>query len=72
MGSVMKRSLTIKTGPCQVQCDMRPLLERVEKGEIDPGFVITHSLGLDDAAHGYDSFSNELYSCVKVVLKPAA
>ena len=41
MGSLMNRSLTIRTGQCHVQRYMRPLLERIQKGEIDPSFVIT-------------------------------
>jgi threonine dehydrogenase-like Zn-dependent dehydrogenase len=70
MGSVMNRSLTIKTGQCHVQRYMRPLLERIERGEIDPSFVITHQLRLDDAPKGYDMFVNKEDDCVKVVLKP--
>ena len=42
MGAVMNRSLTIKTGQTHVQRYLRPLLERIENGEIDPSFVITH------------------------------
>jgi threonine dehydrogenase-like Zn-dependent dehydrogenase len=70
MGAVMNRSLTIKTGQCHVQRYMRPLLERIKNGEIDPGFVITHRVRLDEAAKMYDIFSNKLDDCVKVVLKP--
>lgn len=70
MGSVMNRSLTIKTGQCHVHRYMRPLLERIERGEIDPSFVITHRLQLDQAAEGYDMFQNKEDDCVKVVLKP--
>ena len=70
MGSVMNRSLTIKTGQCHVQRYMRPLLERIERGEIDPSFVITHQMRLDDAPKGYDMFVNKEDECVKVVLKP--
>jgi threonine dehydrogenase-like Zn-dependent dehydrogenase len=49
---------------------MKPLLERVEKGEIDPSFVITHRLPLDEAPRGYDMFLNKEDDCLKVVLKP--
>jgi threonine dehydrogenase-like Zn-dependent dehydrogenase len=49
---------------------MRPLLERIQKGEIDPSFVITHQMTLDDAAHGYEIFLNKKEDCVKVVLRP--
>lgn len=69
MGSVMNRSLTIRSGQCHVQRYMRPLLERVQKGEIDPSFVITHRLPLDEAPRGYDMFLNKEDNCEKVVLK---
>jgi threonine dehydrogenase-like Zn-dependent dehydrogenase len=68
----MNRSLTIKSGQCHVQRYMQPLLERIQKGEIDPSFIITHRLQLDEAAKGYELFSNKLDDCVKVVLKTAA
>ena len=45
----MNRALTIKTGQCHVQRYMKPLLERIQKGEIDPSFVITHRMALEDA-----------------------
>jgi len=70
MGSVMNRSLTIKTGQCHVQRYMKPLLERVRKGEIDPSFVITHSLPIDQAPRAFSMFLNKQDNCVKVVLKP--
>ncbi|HEY9507265.1 MAG TPA: zinc-dependent alcohol dehydrogenase [Gemmatimonadales bacterium] len=70
MGSVMNRSLTIKTGQCNVQRYMRPLLERIQRGEIDPSFVITHRLALEEAAQGYDMFVNKEDGCEKVVLRP--
>ena len=47
IGSVMNRSLTIKTGQAHVQRYMQPLLERIQRGEIDPSFIITHRMGLD-------------------------
>ena len=70
MGSVMNRSLTIKSGQCHVQRYMKPLLERVQRGEIDPSFVITHRLSLNEAPEGYDMFNNKEDECIKVVLKP--
>jgi threonine dehydrogenase-like Zn-dependent dehydrogenase len=70
MGAVMNRSLTIKTGQTHVQRYMRPLLERVQKGEIDPSFIITHHLPLDEAPHGYKMFRDKEDDCMKVVLKP--
>jgi threonine dehydrogenase-like Zn-dependent dehydrogenase len=70
MGTVMNRSLTIKSGQCHVQRYMGPLLQRVENGEIDPSFVITHTLDLSDAPKGYDMFEKKRDNCEKVVLKP--
>jgi threonine dehydrogenase-like Zn-dependent dehydrogenase len=69
-GSVMNKGLTIKTGQTHVQRYMRPLLERIEKGEIDPSFVITHRLSLEEAPHGYEIFKNKQNECIKIVLKP--
>jgi threonine dehydrogenase-like Zn-dependent dehydrogenase len=70
MGSFMNRSLTMRTGQCHVQRYMKPLLERIEKGEIDPSFVITHHMSLDEAPQGYDIFSDKEDNCIKIVLKP--
>ena len=70
IGAVMNRSLTIKAGQCHVQRYLRPLLQRVENGDIDPSFVITHRLSLDDAPQAYETFKHKRDECVKVVLKP--
>jgi len=69
-GSAMNRSLTIKTGQTHAHRYLRPLLERIEQGEIDPSFVVTHRMSLDDAPQAYDMFLNKQDECVKVVLKP--
>jgi threonine dehydrogenase-like Zn-dependent dehydrogenase len=69
MGSLMNRSLTIKTGQCHVHRYMRPLLQHIQNGDIDPSFVITHRLRLEDAPSGYDMFVNKYDGCEKVVLK---
>jgi threonine dehydrogenase-like Zn-dependent dehydrogenase len=69
MGSIMNRSLTIKTGQCHVQRYMRPLLQHIEKGDIDPSFVITHHMQLEDAPRGFDMFLHKTDGCEKVVLK---
>jgi len=68
MGAVMNRSLTIRTGQCHVQRYLRPLLARIESGEIDPGFVITHRMSLEDAPEAYDMFLGKEDGCEKVVL----
>jgi threonine dehydrogenase-like Zn-dependent dehydrogenase len=68
MGSVMNRGLTIKAGQCHVQRYLRPLLQRIQAGEIDPSFVITHHMPLADAARGYEMFVAKKDNCEKVVL----
>jgi threonine dehydrogenase-like Zn-dependent dehydrogenase len=68
MGTVMNRGLQIRSGQCHVQRYMRPLLERIENGEIDPSFVITHHLNLEQAPEGYDMFTHKRDGCEKVVL----
>jgi threonine dehydrogenase-like Zn-dependent dehydrogenase len=70
IGSVMNRSLTLKTGQTHVHRYLRPLLQRIEDGEIDPSFVVSHHLPLDDAPNGYKMFKHKLDNCTKVVLKP--
>jgi threonine dehydrogenase-like Zn-dependent dehydrogenase len=70
MGAVVNRSLTIRSGQTHVHKYLRPLLDRIVKGDIDPSFVITHRLTLDEAASGYDMFVNKADDCLKVVLKP--
>ncbi len=68
IGSVMNRSLTIRAGQCHVHRYMQPLLERIQNGDIDPTFVITHRLPLEEAPAGYEMFKNKQDECVKVVL----
>jgi threonine dehydrogenase-like Zn-dependent dehydrogenase len=49
---------------------MKPLYDRVKKGDIDPSFVVTHRLELGMASNGYETFKHKEDDCVKVVLKP--
>jgi threonine dehydrogenase-like Zn-dependent dehydrogenase len=70
MGSLMNRSLTIKSGQCHVHRYMKPLLQHIVEGRIDPSFVITHRMSLDDAPVGYEIFNKKKDDCMKVVLKP--
>jgi threonine dehydrogenase-like Zn-dependent dehydrogenase len=70
MGQLMNRSISIRTGQCHVHRYMKPLLERIEKGEIDPSFVITHRMSLEDAPKGYRMFRDKQDNCEKIVLKP--
>jgi threonine dehydrogenase-like Zn-dependent dehydrogenase len=66
----VNKALTLKTGQTHVQRYMKPLLERIEKGDIDPSFVITHRMSLNDAPNGYEMFTNKQDDCIKIVLKP--
>jgi threonine dehydrogenase-like Zn-dependent dehydrogenase len=70
LGALMNKGLTVKTGQTHVQRYMKPLLERVQKGEIDPSFVITHRLPLEQAPEAYKMFCDKQDECIKVVLKP--
>src|SRR5690349_20284612 len=70
VGSVMNRSLTIKAGQTHVQRYLKPLLARVENGEIDPSFIITHRMKLDEAPLAYAMFRRKEDGCIKVVLRP--
>ncbi|OBF51899.1 glutathione-dependent formaldehyde dehydrogenase [Mycobacterium sp. 852002-53434_SCH5985345] len=70
IGAVMNRSLTIKTGQCHVHRYMRPLLDRIRNGDIDPTIVVSHHLSLDQAPHGYEIFKNKEDRCTKVILNP--
>jgi len=71
-GSIVNRALTLKSGQTHVQRYLKPLLALIEQGKIDPSFIITHTLPLEQAAEGYRMFRDKEDSCVKVVLKPWA
>jgi threonine dehydrogenase-like Zn-dependent dehydrogenase len=70
MGAIVNRSLTIRSGQTHVQRYMRPLMERIQNGDIDPSFVITHRLSLDEAPEGFSLFNDKQDECLKVVLRP--
>ncbi|MDQ2644110.1 MAG: glutathione-dependent formaldehyde dehydrogenase [Myxococcota bacterium] len=71
MGAIVNRNLTLRAGQCHVQRYMRTLLDRIQKGDLDPTFVITHRLPLSEAKSGYDMFLHKQDNCEKVVLKAA-
>ncbi|MBV6622272.1 MAG: glutathione-dependent formaldehyde dehydrogenase [Rivularia sp. (in: Bacteria)] len=70
MGAAMNKGLTIKTGQTHVHKYLKPLLEHIQNGDIDPSFVITHQLPLEQAPKGYEIFKHKQDDCIKVVLKP--
>ena len=69
-GAIVNKGLTIKTGQTHVQRYLQPLLEKIENGEIDPSFVITHRIPLEGAPEAYEKFRKKTDGCIKVVIKP--
>jgi threonine dehydrogenase-like Zn-dependent dehydrogenase len=69
-GAAFHKGLTLKMGQTHMMRYMSPLLERVARDEIDPSFVITHRLRLDDAPQAYRMFRDKRDNCIKVVMKP--
>jgi threonine dehydrogenase-like Zn-dependent dehydrogenase len=69
-GAFMNKALTLKTGQTHMQRYMRPLLQKIEAGEIDPSFVITHRVPLKEAPAAYKTFRDKNDGCIKVVLRP--
>ena len=70
MGSAINRGLTFKMSQTSVQYYLPKLLKWIEEGKIDPSFVITHTVGLEDGPEMYRVFRDKQDSCIKVVLKP--
>jgi threonine dehydrogenase-like Zn-dependent dehydrogenase len=70
MGSAFAKGLTLKMGQTNAPRYLRPLLNRIERNEIDPSFVISHRLSLDEAPAAYKMFNEKNDSCTKVVLRP--
>jgi threonine dehydrogenase-like Zn-dependent dehydrogenase len=68
MGAVLNRSLTIKSGQCHVHRYLEPLLARIERGEIDPSFVVTHRMSLEHAPAAYEMLLEKRDGCEKIVL----
>jgi threonine dehydrogenase-like Zn-dependent dehydrogenase len=69
-GALMNKGLTIRTGQTHVNRWTDGLLRRIEEGQVDPSFVITHSVGLEQGPDMYKTFRDKEDGCVKVVLKP--
>jgi threonine dehydrogenase-like Zn-dependent dehydrogenase len=69
-GAAVNKGLTLKMGQTHVQRYMQPLLDMIEGGEIDPSFVITHRIPLEEAPAAYEHFRKKTDNCIKVVIKP--
>lgn len=70
LGALMNKALTIRTGQTHVHRYLRPLLARIENGELDPSYIITHRLPLESAPEAYAMFRDKRDECIKIVLKP--
>ncbi len=70
IGAAFAKALTFRMGQTHTQRYTRPLLDRIMKGEIDPSFVITHHLTLDDGPQSYATFNEKKDGYIKVVMKP--
>src|SRR3954466_15749573 len=70
LGQLMNKGLTIRTGQTHVNRWTDDLLRRIEEGQIDPSFVITHTVSLEDGPEMYRVFRDKQDNCIKVVLKP--
>jgi threonine dehydrogenase-like Zn-dependent dehydrogenase len=70
IGSAINRGLTFRMAQTPVQRYLPSLLKRIEDGEIDPSFVVTHSGSLDDGPDLYKTFNARSDGCIKVVLRP--
>jgi threonine dehydrogenase-like Zn-dependent dehydrogenase len=70
LGAAFGKALVLRMGQTNIQRYLRPLLARIERGEIDPSFVITHRLRLSDAPYAYQIFRDKQDKCIKVVLDP--
>lgn len=71
MGVAFGKGLTFRRGQTHVQRYLRPLLSRIENNEIDPSYIITHRMTLDNAPEGYKTFLAKNDNCIKIVMKPA-
>lgn len=70
IGALMNKGLTVRTGQTHVNRWTDDLLRRIEEGQIDPSFVITHSVGLEQGPEMYKTFRDKQDGCVKVILQP--
>jgi threonine dehydrogenase-like Zn-dependent dehydrogenase len=69
-GAFMNKGLTMRAGQCHVHRYLKPLYEHIREGRIDPSFVVTHRLPLEEAPNGFETFKHKQDECVKVVLNP--
>ena len=69
-GAAFGKGLNMKMGQTNMHKYLAPLLKRVENGEIDPSFLITHRIGIEEAPAMYKTFRDKQDGCIKVVIDP--
>lgn len=70
IGAAFAKGLTLKMGQTHVQRYMAPLYQRIEQGDIDPSFIITHRVSIDEVPEAYKIFRDKEADCIKVVVRP--
>ena len=70
MGSAINRGLTFRMAQTPVQHYLPALMQRIEKGEINPSFVVTHTVNLEQGPAMYKTFRDKQDGCIKVMMKP--
>ena len=70
MGPFVAKGLTLKTGQTHVQRYLKPLMQKIVDGEIDPSFLITHRIGLEEGPEMYKTFRDKKDGCIKVFIRP--
>jgi threonine dehydrogenase-like Zn-dependent dehydrogenase len=70
MGTVVGKALTLKTGQTHVQKYLAPLMQKIVDGEVDPSFLITHRIGLEQGPELYKTFRDKEDGCIKVFIRP--
>jgi threonine dehydrogenase-like Zn-dependent dehydrogenase len=70
MGAAFNKGLTMRMGQTHVHKYLPRLLRHIQNGDIDPSFVVTHRVSIDDAPKMYKTFKEKRDGCIKVVLKP--
>ncbi len=69
-GAAFGKGIVMKMGQTHMMRYLQPLLERIEKGEIDPSFIISHRIGIEEIPEAFRVFRDKKYGCTKVVIDP--
>lgn len=70
MGAAFGKGLNFAMGQTHAQKYLKPLMQRIEAGEIDPSFIITHRVGLEEVPDAYKAFRDKKDGCIKVFIRP--